>query len=93
MNLALQEVLVGLLVAAGIVFSTWRLLSARLRLRLLDALRAVPGAGNAKWLARLRQRLLSHATLACGSCSHADEPHAPKPGASSRNQTPGALRR
>jgi hypothetical protein len=93
MNLALQYVLVGLLVAAGIVFSAWRLSSARLRLRLLEALGALPGARGAAWLARLRQRLLAHPTLACGGCSQADAAHAIKPGAASRNQTPGVLRR
>jgi uncharacterized protein DUF6587 len=93
MNLLLQDVLVGLLVAAGIVFSAWRLLSARLRLRLLDALGALPGASHAAWLARLRQRLPSQSTLACGGCSQPDAAHAIKPGASSRNQTAGVLRR
>lgn len=93
MNLVVQQVLVGLLVAAGIVFSAWRLLSARWRLRLLDALNAVPGASGAAWLGRLRQRLLAQSTLACGGCSNADAAHAAKPGVASRNQTPGALRR
>ncbi len=92
MNLVLQNVLVGILVAAGIVFSAWRLLSLRLRLRLLDGLNGVPGASGAAWLTRLRQRLLSQATLACGNCSQADT-HQPKAGGSSPNQTPGALRR
>ena len=93
MNLALQYLLVGLLVAAGIVFSAWRLLSARLRLRLLEAVGALPGARGAAWLARLRQRLTSQSALACGGCSQADAVHAIKPGAASRNQTPGVLRR
>jgi hypothetical protein len=92
-NLVLQQVLVGLLVAAGVVFSAWRLLSARWRLRLLDALYALPGVRGAAWLARLRQHLLAQSTLACGGCSSADAAHGPKPGAASRNQTTGALRR
>jgi hypothetical protein len=93
MNLLVQQLLVGVLVAAGIVFSAWRLMSARWRLRLLDALYALPGARRAAWLVRLRQRLLSHPSLACGGCSNADAAHAVKPGAASRNQTAGALRR
>jgi hypothetical protein len=92
MNALLQEVLVGILVGACAVFSLWRLLSVRLRLRLLDALRVLPGASRARWLARLRQRSLAQFALACGSCSHADA-HGTTPGAASRNQTPGALRR
>jgi hypothetical protein len=93
MNLAVQQVLAGLLVAAGIVFSAWRLLSARWRLRLLDAVYALPGASGAAWLGRLRQRLLAQSTLACGGCSSTDAAHGAKPGVVSRNQTPGALRR
>jgi hypothetical protein len=93
MSLAVQYLLVGLLVAAGIVFSAWRLLSARLRLRLLEAVGALPGAHGAAWRARLRQRLLAQSMPACGGCSRADAPHAIKPGAASRSQTPGALRR
>jgi hypothetical protein len=69
MNSFVQYVLVGTLVTAGIVFSTWRLLSLRLRLRLLDGLNALPGVSGSAWLTRLRQRLLSQATLACGGCS------------------------
>jgi hypothetical protein len=92
MNFLLQYLLVGILVAAGIVFSAWRLLSLALRLRLLAVLNTVPGVRGAAWLTRLRQRLLAQATLACGGCSQADA-HEPKAGGSSRNQTPGALRR
>jgi len=49
MSAVLQEVLVAVLVTACALFSTWRLLSARLRLRCLDALAAVPGARTARW--------------------------------------------
>jgi hypothetical protein len=92
MNAVMQEVVVGLLVAGCVVFSAWRLLSARLRLRVLNAVSALPGAGRAVWLARLRQRSLSRSGGACAGCSHADVPPAATAGASSRNQTPGALR-
>src|SRR6202035_1720888 len=44
MSAVLQQVLVAVLVTACALFSAWRLLSARLRLRCLDALAAVPGA-------------------------------------------------
>jgi hypothetical protein len=83
-----QEILVGVLVAGCALFSAWRLASARLRLRALDVLGAVPGLRDTRALARLRQRTAARFTAACGGCSQATTP-----GAASRNQTPGALRR
>ncbi len=88
MSAVLQEVLVAVLVTACALFSTWRLLSARLRLRCLDALAAVPGARTARWLTAARQRLLSGLSAGCGSCAQHSTPGAP-----SRNQTPGVPRR
>jgi len=86
MNAVLQGVLVAVLVTACALFSAWRLLSARLRLRCLDALAtALPGARTARWLTAARQRLLSGLGGACGSCAQHSTP-----GARSRNQTPGA---
>ena len=87
MNAVLQEVLVAVLVTACALFSAWRLLSARLRLRCLDALAAMPGASRQRRTAA-RQRVLSGLGAGCGACAQ----H-PTPGARSRNQTPGAPRR
>jgi hypothetical protein len=86
MSSLLQQMLVGVLVAGCALYSAWRLASVRLRLRTLDALRMLPAVGQAGWLARLRARTLAQQLSACGGC-------APTPGAASRNQTPGALRR
>jgi hypothetical protein len=86
MSLLLQQLVVGVLVAACALFSAWRLATVPLRLRTLDALDAVPGVRRLPWLAVLRQRTLARQLSACGGC-------AAKPGAASRNQTPGALRR
>ena len=88
MSAVLQEVLVAVLVVACAWFSAWRLLSARLRLRCLDALSALPGARSMRWLTTLRQRTLSGLGAGCGGCAQASTP-----GAVSRNQTPGAPRR
>ena len=88
MSAVLQEVLVAVLVTACALFSAWRLLSARLRLRCLDALAALPGARTARWLTAARQRALSGLGAGCGGCAQ----HS-KPGALSGNQTPGAPRR
>jgi len=88
MSAVLQEVLVAVLVTACALYSTWRLLSARLRLRGLDVLAALPGARTTRWLTAARQRLLSGLGAGCGGCAQHSSP-----GALSRNQTPGAPRR
>jgi hypothetical protein len=85
-SLLLQQLLVGVLVTVCALFSAWRLAAVPLRLRALDALAALPGVRRMPWLATLRERTIARGTAACGGC-------APKPGAASRNQTPGALRR
>ena len=85
MSMLVQGLLVALVVLACAVFSTWRLLSARLRLKVLDALARLPGFGASGWLAALRARTLARSP-GCGSC-------APATGAASPKQTPGALRR
>ena len=91
MSVLLQQILVGLLVAACALFSAWRLASVRLRLRALDGLSSVPGVRSLAWLAWLRERTRARQLRACGGCAGA--PGEPRPGATSRNQTPGALRR
>ncbi len=88
MSALLQQLLVGVLVVACALFSAWRLMSVRLRLRTLGALGAMPGAGGARWLARLRARTLAQQLHACGGCAPA-----PTPDAAAPNRTPGALRR
>jgi hypothetical protein len=87
----LEIVLVGLLVAGSVIFSAWRLLSAKLRLRVLDFAGPALGRLSEKSLARLRSRTLGQLAGGCGSCSH----HKPTVSAISpgRNQTPGELRR
>jgi len=87
MSFVLQVVIVALLVALCALYSIWRLLSARLRLRLLDGLAAVPGIGSAAWFAALRAAALSRFAAGCAGCA----PTATS--AASRKQTPGALRR
>jgi ferrous iron transport protein B len=87
MSFVLQAVIVALLVALCALYSIWRLLSARLRLRLLDRLAAVPGIGRAAWFAALRAAALSRFAAGCAGCAPAAT------SAASRKQTPGALRR
>jgi hypothetical protein len=83
----LQTLIVALAVTACAAYSTWRLLSARLRLRVLEALARLPGIGNTAWFSALRRAALSRSAAGCGSCAPGATP------APSRKQTPGALRR
>jgi hypothetical protein len=83
-SFALQALAVVLLVGACAIYSTWRLLSVRLRLRVLELLAGVPLLGRAAWIGALRARLLAGAG-GCAGCA-ATSVAAPK-------RTPGALRR
>jgi hypothetical protein len=81
----------GLVVAAAVtlcaLYSIWRLLSARLRLRVMDALARVPGLGSASWFEALRAHAVAKLAAGCASCAPAAT------SAASRKQTPGGLRR
>jgi hypothetical protein len=98
-NTLLQDIVVGVLVAACALFSAWRLASLRLRVRTLDALATLPLIARARWLLRLRERTLARLGGSCGGCAQAlrslpgarGEPSTP--GAASPNRTAGALRR
>ena len=70
MTLLLENVLVGLIVAGCTVFSAWRLMSPRLRLRTLDLL--TPALSNVApgLLTRLRTQVIGQLAGSCGSCSH-----------------------
>jgi len=83
-SFVLQGLVVALLVSACAIYSTWRLLSGRARLRALELLAAVPGFAQAAWLASLRARVAG-GMGGCGGCAGASAP-GPK-------QTSGALRR
>lgn len=82
--LTLEYILVALIVLGCGIFSVWRLLSARLRLRLLEALGSLAGdtggtgMANAPavratllsgWLRRLRSRTVNQLNGGCGTCS------------------------
>jgi hypothetical protein len=66
-----QDLLVALIVAGCAVFSAWRLMSPRLRLRALDLLAPGAtrlGAGNA--VARVRNQTIGQLAAGCSACSH-----------------------
>jgi hypothetical protein len=81
MSLLLQQFLVGALVIACALFAAWRLSTARLRLRALDALGTWPVVRGAPWLAILRRRTLAGLGGACGGCAQgtAAAPKVPHP--------------
>jgi hypothetical protein len=67
----LENLLVGLLVAGSAIFSAWRLLSAKLRLRILDVVEPVLGKVSQRWVTRFRSKTLGQLAGGCGSCSRA----------------------
>lgn len=79
--LILQTILVVVLVAASAIFAAWRLSSASLRLRFLDAVALVLApAGKysgGRWLEKLRQTTLEQLDRGCHACSaNKDTPRA-----------------
>jgi hypothetical protein len=67
----MQAVLVGIIVAACAVFSAWRLMPLRMRMRTLDALGPVlEKLGAANFVARLRTQTIAQLASGCGACSH-----------------------
>jgi hypothetical protein len=67
----LESLLVALIVLACALFSLWRLLSARLRLQLLDWLAAALGRPDRGWRGRLRRKALAELAGGCGACARA----------------------
>ena len=91
MSPLLQSVLVSLVVAACALYSAWRLVSLKFRLRVIDALGSLPPALTTPWLAALRRRALAQLAGGCAGCAAGGAPT--RDAAVRPNQTPGALRR
>jgi hypothetical protein len=67
----IENVLVAAIVASCAIFSAWRLMSPRLRLRTLDFLTPVLGRlGGATLAARLRSQTVGQLAAGCSACSH-----------------------
>jgi hypothetical protein len=90
-SLLLQGVLAGIVVAACVIYSAWRLASLKLRLRALDALAQLPPVLTGPWLARIRAGTLARLAGGCAGCAAGGVPT--RDAAARPNQTPGALRR
>ncbi len=65
---ALEYIVVGLIVSGCTIFSAWRLLSVRLRLKTLDALSALPSGAGGVLVSMLRRRTLEKLSDGCGTC-------------------------
>jgi hypothetical protein len=69
---ALETLLVGLIVAGCTIFSVWRLMSVRLRLKTLEALSVLPASAGGSLLAILRRKTLAKLSGGgCGACLRA----------------------
>jgi hypothetical protein len=88
MSLWLQEVLVGIAVLLGALFSFWRLASQRLRLRALAVLESLRVPGARRLSEALHARIRAQQAGACGACAQGATPSEASP-----SRTPGALRR
>jgi hypothetical protein len=67
----LQNVLVGVIVAVCVLFSAWRLMSPKLRLKALEFLApAAQKLGAAGPVTRLRSQTLAQLAAGCSACSH-----------------------
>ena len=67
----MQTVLVGLIVTFCLVFSAWRLMSPKLRLKTLESI--APSAarlGAGAWITRLRSQTVAQLAAGCSACSH-----------------------
>ncbi|MGH8209581.1 MAG: hypothetical protein ACREU6_08290 [Steroidobacteraceae bacterium] len=66
----MEEILVGLIVVGSALFSAWRLMSPRLRLRTLDFAAPMIGRLSPGMVARLRTRTIGQLAAGCSACSH-----------------------
>jgi hypothetical protein len=70
-ELVLQELLVGLIVAGCAIFSAWRLMSPTLRLRTLNLIAPMMAKlGADRILERVRSKTIGQLAAGCGACSH-----------------------
>ncbi len=65
---ALEYVIVGLIVFGCGVFSAWRLMSVRLRLKTLDVLSDLPAGAGGSLVMMLRRRTLARLSGGCSAC-------------------------
>jgi hypothetical protein len=67
--MALQTIVVGIIVLASALYAAWRLMTPRVRLRLMQRLAGVAPNYTARYLARLQSADASGAATGCANCS------------------------
>jgi hypothetical protein len=71
MESLVQNALVGVIVAGCVIFSAWRLMSPRLRLRTLDLVGPLLARVGVRGpIERLRTQTISQLAAGCSACSH-----------------------
>ncbi len=70
----LESLLVGVIVLGCTMFSAWRLMSARWRLRVLDSMSGSPAVTRSALWSRLRGKALAELVGGCGACSQSGGP-------------------
>lgn len=66
-----QDLLVAIIVVGCAIFSAWRLMSPRLRLRMLDFLApAATKLGASSTVSGLRNQTIGQLAAGCSTCSH-----------------------
>jgi hypothetical protein len=91
--LALEQLLVGAIVFGCAVFSLWRLLPVRLRLKALDGLSRLPASAGGGWAQRLRHKTLGKLSAGCDSCGGAAAGRKVSANVQPLNRRPAAPRR
>ena len=70
MELILQEAVVAVIVAGCVVFSAWRLMSPRLRLKTLELIGPMMERfGGHNTVVRLRGKVIGQLAAGCSACS------------------------
>ncbi|HTW38188.1 MAG TPA: hypothetical protein VMD49_06435 [Steroidobacteraceae bacterium] len=64
-----QSLIAGLLVLASALYATWRLMTPRTRIWVIERLAAIAPGMTGRWLTRLRGATSSGAAGGCESCS------------------------
>jgi hypothetical protein len=69
-ELILQEALVAVIVAGCVVFSAWRLMSPRLRLKTLELIGpTMERLGGRNTIVRLRGKVIGQLAAGCSACA------------------------
>jgi hypothetical protein len=68
---ALESWVVALIVSVCALFSIWRLMSVRLRLKMLEALSRLPAVTGGAFAMTLRRRTLAKLSGGCSACHQA----------------------